>query len=148
MQWRQRQAAARHQPPRAAAAPQRRRRRSAVRRCPLISLPHRALPDHLCQLNTFNIPHTLLQSGQHKPNMGLGVSRRLVVLTCMDSRLLPEHFLGLAQGEAEVIRNGGGRVTEDVIRCEGWGGGVAGRRWWGGVGPSALQRRCGARVEA
>jgi hypothetical protein len=31
-------------------------------------------------------------------------------------RLLPEHFLGLKQGEAEVIRNGGGRVTEDVIR--------------------------------
>lgn len=42
-------------------------------------------------------------------------------------RLLPEHFLGLRQGEAEVIRNGGGRVTEDVIR---W----AGRNRWGGAG--------------
>ncbi|KAI7841095.1 hypothetical protein COHA_005321 [Chlorella ohadii] len=57
-----------------------------------------------------------LASGQHRPDMKLGVSRRIVVLTCMDSRLLPEHFLGLKQGEAEVIRNGGGRVTEDVIR--------------------------------
>jgi carbonic anhydrase len=34
----------------------------------------------------------------------------------MDSRLFPEAFLGLNQGDAEVIRNGGGRVTEDVIR--------------------------------
>lgn len=143
-----------------------------------------------------------LRSGQHTPGMALGVSRRLAVVTCMDSRcglagrspqvaggwrvacishcllglpvavqkspciqtpqalpaacgkgieggaaagagaaleqtgtslesqpgpqveeltrrprrLLPEHFLGLRQGEAEVIRNGGGRVTEDVIR--------------------------------
>lgn len=46
-------------------------------------------------------------------------------------RLLPEHFLGLKQGEAEVIRNGGGRVTEDVIRCgvgEGQGEGTSGDR--------------------
>ncbi|KAL4428486.1 hypothetical protein ABPG75_002575 [Micractinium tetrahymenae] len=57
-----------------------------------------------------------MRSGQHTPNMELGVTRRLAVVTCMDSRLLPEHFLGLKQGEAEVIRNGGGRVTEDVIR--------------------------------
>ncbi|KAL4439190.1 hypothetical protein ABPG77_004092 [Micractinium sp. CCAP 211/92] len=57
-----------------------------------------------------------LSSGQHTPDMPLGVTRRLAVVTCMDSRLLPEHFLGLKQGEAEVIRNGGGRVTEDVIR--------------------------------
>jgi hypothetical protein len=149
-------------------------------------------------------------SGQHTPRLPLGVSRRLVVLTCMDSRrvaergtaaqrphpgrcgiagwppaepslllappvcstqrtrpplpnhvcrptavppaphptptaipnprppphhpsqrrLLPEHFLGLRQGEAEVIRNGGGRVTEDVIRCVQGGGG----RVYGGIG--------------
>lgn len=34
----------------------------------------------------------------------------------MDSRLLPEDFLGLSIGDAEIIRNGGGRVTPDVIR--------------------------------
>ena len=41
---------------------------------------------------------------------------QLAVLTCMDSRLPPEEFLGLKIGDAEVIRNGGGRVTADVLR--------------------------------
>lgn len=31
-------------------------------------------------------------------------------------RLIPEHLLGLKLGDAEIIRNGGGRVNEDVIR--------------------------------
>lgn len=43
---------------------------------------------------------------------------QLTVLTCMDSRLIPEKFLGLDIGDAEIIRNGGGRVTPDVLRCE------------------------------
>lgn len=42
--------------------------------------------------------------------------RRLAVLTCMDARLQPERFLGLAVGDAHVLRNAGGRVSEDVIR--------------------------------
>lgn len=43
-------------------------------------------------------------------------SRRVAVVTCMDARLAPEAFLGLGLGEAHVIRNAGGVVTEDVIR--------------------------------
>lgn len=43
-------------------------------------------------------------------------SRRVAVVTCMDARLDPEAFLGLELGEAHVIRNAGGVVTEDVIR--------------------------------
>jgi carbonic anhydrase len=43
-------------------------------------------------------------------------ARHLAVLTCMDARLDPAHFLGLAEGDAHVIRNAGGRVTEDVLR--------------------------------
>lgn len=42
--------------------------------------------------------------------------RRLAVITCMDSRLDPAHFLGLETGDAHVIRNAGAVVTEDVIR--------------------------------
>lgn len=42
--------------------------------------------------------------------------RKLAVLTCMDARLQPEAFLGLASGDAHVIRNAGGRVSEDAIR--------------------------------
>lgn len=47
-------------------------------------------------------------SGQHQA-LALGVQKRLVVINCMDSRLIPENFLGLKLGDAEIIRNGGGR---------------------------------------
>lgn len=43
-------------------------------------------------------------------------SRRLAVLTCMDARIDVFAVLGLQLGEAHVIRNAGGRVTEDVLR--------------------------------
>ena len=42
--------------------------------------------------------------------------RRLAVLTCMDSRYSAQAVLGLRMGDAHVIRNAGGRVTDDVIR--------------------------------
>jgi carbonic anhydrase len=40
---------------------------------------------------------------------------RLFVVTCMDPRVDPAHFLGLSLGDALVVRNGGGRVTPEVI---------------------------------
>jgi carbonic anhydrase len=43
-------------------------------------------------------------------------TRRVAVLACMDARLRPEDALGLALGEAHVIRNAGGRVTDDAVR--------------------------------
>lgn len=43
-------------------------------------------------------------------------SRGVVVLTCIDARLDPARMLGLELGEANVIRNAGGRVTADAIR--------------------------------
>ncbi len=42
--------------------------------------------------------------------------RRVAVLTCMDARLHPERFLGLDIGDAHVIRNAGGRASDDAIR--------------------------------
>lgn len=42
--------------------------------------------------------------------------RRLAVVTCMDARIDVFAALGLSLGEAHVIRNAGGRVTEDVLR--------------------------------
>src|SRR6266540_4136937 len=42
--------------------------------------------------------------------------RKLAVLTCMDARLHPEKFLGLDIGDAHVIRNAGGRASDDAIR--------------------------------
>jgi carbonic anhydrase len=43
-------------------------------------------------------------------------ARQVAVLTCMDARLHPEKFLGLDVGDAHVIRNAGGRASEDAIR--------------------------------
>lgn len=43
-------------------------------------------------------------------------ARRLAIVTCMDARLDPARFLGLEPGDAHVIRNAGGLVTEDAIR--------------------------------
>lgn len=43
-------------------------------------------------------------------------SRRLAVVTCMDARIDVFDVLGLHLGDAHVIRNAGGRVTEDVLR--------------------------------
>jgi carbonic anhydrase len=43
-------------------------------------------------------------------------SRRLAIVTCMDSRLDVFAALGLQDGEAHVLRNAGGVITDDVIR--------------------------------
>lgn len=43
-------------------------------------------------------------------------ARRVAVVTCMDARVDPRTALGLADGDAHVIRNAGGAVTDDVIR--------------------------------
>lgn len=44
-------------------------------------------------------------------------ARRVAVLACMDARLDVEDLLGLQTGDAHIIRNAGGVVTEDAIRC-------------------------------
>lgn len=43
-------------------------------------------------------------------------ARKVAVVTCMDARLDPDKFLGLELGDAHVIRNAGGRVSDDAIR--------------------------------
>ena len=43
-------------------------------------------------------------------------ARHFAILTCMDARLDPARYAGLAEGDAHVIRNAGGRATEDAIR--------------------------------
>ena len=41
---------------------------------------------------------------------------KVAIVTCMDSRLHVAQALGLALGDAHILRNAGGRVTEDMIR--------------------------------
>jgi carbonic anhydrase len=51
-----------------------------------------------------------------KGNLAMPPKRRFAILTCMDARLDPAKFAGLAEGDAHVIRNAGGRASDDAIR--------------------------------
>jgi len=51
-----------------------------------------------------------------KANLPMPPARRFAILTCMDARLDPAKFAGLQEGDAHVIRNAGGRASDDAIR--------------------------------
>jgi len=51
-----------------------------------------------------------------KGDLPMPPGRKLAVVACMDARLIPTKVLGLQEGDAHVIRNAGGVVTDDVIR--------------------------------
>ena len=52
----------------------------------------------------------------NKGDLPMPPARHVAVLTCMDARLHPARFLGLELGDAHVIRNAGGRASDDAIR--------------------------------
>jgi carbonic anhydrase len=51
-----------------------------------------------------------------KGDLPIPPARKVAVVTCMDARLSPYVMLGLEEGEAHIIRNAGGVVTDDEIR--------------------------------
>lgn len=51
-----------------------------------------------------------------KGKLALPPARRFAILTCMDARLDPAKYAGLSEGDAHVIRNAGGRASDDAIR--------------------------------
>ena len=51
-----------------------------------------------------------------KGKLPMPPARHFAVLTCMDARLDPAKYAGLAEGDAHVIRNAGGRASDDAIR--------------------------------
>ena len=51
-----------------------------------------------------------------KGDLPMPPGRKLAVVACMDARLIPTKVLGLQEGDAHVIRNAGGVVTDDAIR--------------------------------
>ena len=51
-----------------------------------------------------------------RSELGLTPARHFAILTCMDARLDPAKYAGLSEGDAHVIRNAGGRATDDAIR--------------------------------
>lgn len=51
-----------------------------------------------------------------KGKLPMPPGRRFAILTCMDARLDPAKYAGLSEGDAHVIRNAGGRASDDAIR--------------------------------
>ena len=51
-----------------------------------------------------------------KSELTIPPAREFAILTCMDARLDPAKYAGLAEGDAHVIRNAGGRASDDAIR--------------------------------
>ena len=51
-----------------------------------------------------------------KGKLTIPPARHFAILTCMDARLDPAKYAGLAEGDAHVIRNAGGRASDDAIR--------------------------------
>jgi carbonic anhydrase len=48
--------------------------------------------------------------------LALPPARHFAILTCMDARLDPAKYAGLSEGDAHVVRNAGGRASDDAIR--------------------------------
>lgn len=65
------------------------------------------------ELVKFNTEHA---AAFHDEDLQVDPTRNLAVVTCMDSRIDTFAVLGLANGEAHIIRNAGGVITDDVIR--------------------------------
>jgi len=51
-----------------------------------------------------------------KSNLQIPPARHFTILTCMDARLDPAKYAGLSEGDAHIIRNAGGRASDDAIR--------------------------------
>ena len=56
------------------------------------------------------------ESFGEKSSLALPPSRQFAILTCMDARLDPAKYAGLSEGDTHVIRNAGGRASDDAIR--------------------------------
>src|SRR6059058_1295578 len=71
---------------------------------------------------TMRVTDQLLENAEHyaagfdKGALPLPPAKRVAVVACMDARLNPYGLLGLAEGDAHVIRNAGGVITDDEIR--------------------------------
>src|SRR5690349_20263707 len=60
--------------------------------------------------------NTAFAAGTPLESLGVNPKRALAIVTCMDSRLDVFAALGLGHGEAHILRNAGGVITDDVIR--------------------------------
>lgn len=75
--------------------------------------PNGRLPDPFADVLAANIDYSAEFAGQQLTGRA---ARGLAVVTCMDSRIAPLEMLGLRAGDAKILRNAGGRVTDEVLR--------------------------------
>ncbi|SMO69706.1 beta-class carbonic anhydrase [Solitalea koreensis] len=81
------------------------------------------MPNHLLQKENSKVHKEVLDANEKyaqqfgdKGKLTIPPVRKFAVLTCMDARLDPAKFAGLSEGDAHVIRNAGGRASDDAIR--------------------------------
>lgn len=67
-------------------------------------------------IQEFQKANDAYSSSFSKSDLPMPPGRHVAVVVCMDARLDPARFLGLEEGDAHVIRNAGGRASEDAIR--------------------------------
>jgi carbonic anhydrase len=79
--------------------------------------------NNLLQKETSTVHQEVLDANENyvasfgeKKDLGLPPARKFAILTCMDARLDPAQYAGLSEGDAHVIRNAGGRASDDAIR--------------------------------
>lgn len=72
------------------------------------------MSDVLAQFLAANAEYA--ESFGEKAHLPMPPMRRAAILTCMDARMDPNKFLGLREGDAHIIRNAGGRASDDAIR--------------------------------
>src|SRR6478735_2111157 len=70
----------------------------------------------MAELDTMLEANAKYADGFTQGGLGMPPARAVAIVACMDARLHPAKFLGLNEGDAHVIRNAGGRVSDDAIR--------------------------------
>jgi carbonic anhydrase len=70
----------------------------------------------MTQINSIKLENGIYADKFEDGNLPLPPSKKIAVVSCMDARIIVDRVLGLKIGEAHVIRNAGGIVTDDVLR--------------------------------
>jgi carbonic anhydrase len=70
----------------------------------------------MAELDTMLEANAKYADGFAQGGLGMPPARAVAIVACMDARLHPAKFLGLNEGDAHVIRNAGGRASDDAIR--------------------------------
>lgn len=75
------------------------------------------MTDHCLENNRKYAGGQAVHEPGHPGKQPINPAKRMAVVACMDARIDVEDLLGLKTGDAHIIRNAGGVVTDDVIRC-------------------------------